>query len=76
MGDHPDGTISMRKTQTTPERCGWNEDADGVWESDCGASFVFTEGGSLDEHEFRFCHSCGKRIEEVRYGVERDEEKA
>ena len=32
------------------------------WETECGKSFAFTEGGSLSENEFKFCPYCGKEI--------------
>ena len=39
--------------------CVWRESVDGYWESTCGESFSFTEGGPGD---FGFCPYCGKEM--------------
>ena len=44
--------------------CLWGEDVDeqeGYWESSCGSSFIFNDGGPF-ENEFLFCPYCGKPI--------------
>ncbi len=45
--------------------CAWTQwvghDAD-VWESACGQSFVFIDGGPSD-NGFKHCHHCGKAID-------------
>lgn len=44
--------------------CNWRVTDDWdtpVWETSCGESFVFSEGGPT-ENSFNFCHSCGKRL--------------
>lgn len=41
--------------------CKWQEDVEGIWETDCKNSFVFSDGGPL-ENEFGFCPYCGKKI--------------
>ena len=43
--------------------CNWGEDDAGVWETDCGHSFEFIDGGP-DENGFSFCPYCGKRLEQ------------
>lgn len=46
--------------------CRWTEDMNGQWESECGASWEFNEGGPV-ENEVKYCHGCGKRVEVVAY---------
>ena len=41
--------------------CLWTEDKDSVWETTCGHSFIFNDGGPHD-NEFEFCPYCGQRI--------------
>jgi hypothetical protein len=55
----------------TPERtqgaevkvthCGWTEEDD-YWHTGCGEAFTFTEGGPK-ENNFKYCYSCGKKID-------------
>jgi hypothetical protein len=49
------------KSSSRPRHCRWIEDADGVWESSCGQSWVFDTGGPK-ENKVRYCHWCGKRV--------------
>jgi hypothetical protein len=53
--------------------CGWTEDADGIWESDCGESWQFTDGGP-HENNCAFCHKCGKSLDIVAYVEEKETE--
>ena len=55
-----------------PEPCVWREDEDGIWETSCGASWVFTDG-SPSENNTKFCHNCGHPVQPVAY-VERFED--
>ena len=41
--------------------CTWTEDDDGVWSTQCGEMFEFTNDG-LPENRFEFCPYCGKYI--------------
>ena len=41
--------------------CEWNDDDEGMFETECGNAFVFTDGGPAD-NGFRFCPYCGKPI--------------
>lgn len=45
------------------KQCPWTlDDAESdVWESSCGQTWQFTEGGP-SENRARFCHYCGGRI--------------
>jgi hypothetical protein len=49
------------------EKCVWQqEDPESYpsYESSCGAAFNFENGG-LKENGFKFCHKCGKPIQEL-----------
>ena len=41
--------------------CGWAYDEDGIWQTDCGESFVLMEG-TPEDNDFRFCCYCGKNL--------------
>lgn len=43
------------------EMCEWTYNYDEFWETQCGGSFVFTDGVPI-ENEFRFCPYCGKGL--------------
>ena len=38
--------------------CEWSEDDEGIFQTSCGGSFMFTDG-TPDENEFKFCCYCG-----------------
>lgn len=45
----------------TQEECLWSfDDSDYHWSAPCGLTWVFTDGGPL-ENNVKFCPSCGKR---------------
>jgi len=41
--------------------CQWTEDDDGVWDTECGNAFVFTDGGPSDNN-LLFCPYCGAAL--------------
>ena len=43
------------------EPCVWIEDSDGVWNTDCGVTWVFSDG-SPAENRTNFCHHCGHPV--------------
>ncbi|AWD90823.1 hypothetical protein HOT12_gp32 [Burkholderia phage vB_BmuP_KL4] len=50
--------------RTTPDReCEWKcDDVDnGIWESACGESWSFIDGGPV-ENRMLFCHRCGGKL--------------
>lgn len=53
-------------------RCVWREDENGNWETGCGETFCFDDGG-VRPNKYYFCPNCGKPIDEVKY--EGDEDK-
>ena len=53
--------IKMRELPQHEDSCQWKEDADGIWQTDCGNAFEFTADGPT-ENEFRFCPYCGGKI--------------
>jgi hypothetical protein len=44
------------------ESCSWVEDSDGVWQTSCGESWLYSDGGTPAENSAHFCHHCGKPI--------------
>ena len=46
--------------------CAWtpmdSEDMPGTYESACGETWSFVDGGPV-ENNYRFCHGCGKPVE-------------
>lgn len=49
------------------KHCAWKVDRDdmygsGLWESECGVSYQFSNGGPVDNHH-KFCHGCGLPIQ-------------
>lgn len=52
---------------TQPDVCVWTYDDDldgwGIWETTCGQSTVFENGGP-SENLYRFCPYCGKPLVE------------
>ena len=47
-------------------RCLWREDENGNWETGCGETFCFDDGG-VRPNKYYFCPACGKPIDEVQY---------
>lgn len=45
--------------------CTWEEDADGIWYSQCGTGYMF-ETGTPKENRFKYCPYCGKLLVQVR----------
>ena len=41
--------------------CDWTPDDDGIYETTCGHSFVFTDDGPV-ENKMVFCCYCGARL--------------
>lgn len=46
--------------------CGWIEDADGNWDTECENKFTFTDG-TPQENGFTFCPYCGSSLCEIRH---------
>ena len=48
------------------EACTWTPTADHLetcaWDSACGETWLFIEGGTPAEHRVKFCHGCGKPV--------------
>jgi hypothetical protein len=48
-------------TDTQKQHCVWTEDADCVWDTDCGERFGFVEGDP-EKNNFAFCCFCGNAL--------------
>lgn len=48
------------------QTCEWKKDDDGIFQTGCGHSFYFDDGGSAPEHGLKFCGYCGAKLAEVR----------
>ena len=53
-------------TQRTESPCRWTEDADGNWDTACGAALCFENDPREDVH-LGFCQNCGHPLELVSY---------
>ena len=56
--------VASAARRTTPDReCEWKcDDIDnGIWESACGESWSFIDGGPV-ENRMLFCHRCGGKL--------------
>lgn len=40
------------------DRCVWLQDSYGTWDTSCGKTWEFTDGGPM-ENEANYCHHCG-----------------
>ena len=67
-----DALEAQAQAGAVPLTCEWthNED-DGFWETACGQSWRFDDGGPKENH-MNFCHCCGKplRIKGGQHGAE------
>jgi len=43
--------------------CAWSENDGGFYETECGNSFQFIDGGAADNNA-TYCQYCGKKIDE------------
>jgi len=56
---------SVRWTAPLEDLCDWQYDeADDTWETACGQSFQFYDGGPL-YNRFRWCPYCGRALRET-----------
>ncbi|HGF4019548.1 hypothetical protein [Burkholderia cenocepacia] len=65
VGEYQQVLKELREAcRTTPDReCEWKcDDIDnGIWESSCGESWSFIDGGPV-ENRMLFCHRCGGKL--------------
>jgi len=54
------------------ECCEWQEDSNGLWDTDCGHIFEIYDGAPSD-NGMKFCCYCGRELREVKYEEESDE---
>lgn len=45
------------------KKCGWTQDENGAWETECGNMFEVTDGTPY-ENDMKFCPYCGKALAE------------
>jgi hypothetical protein len=50
-------------------RCGWREDEDGNWTTDCGRVWTFIDGNPADNRA-HYCMGCALPIEAIEYREE------
>ena len=53
------------------DSCEWHEDADGLWETECGHTFQ-CDTGTPSENRFAHCCYCGDPLHEVPYTESED----
>lgn len=51
------------------EKCTWEEDRDGNWNTACDRIFTMT-ADTPTENDYRFCPGCGKPIVEVLFAYD------
>ncbi len=49
--------------------CEWIDDEEGIFQTSCGGSFVFTEG-TPNENEFKFCCYCSADLKQTLFKLE------
>ena len=56
-------TAAYKKRRNAEKKlpCHWTPDDDGIWEANCGGTFIFESDGPT-ENGFNFCPFCGKKI--------------
>lgn len=51
---------AMKRAQLLEKACcGWEQDDDGIWQTECGNAFELNAGTPEDNH-MEFCPYCGK----------------
>lgn len=63
---HADALLAELERTTPQPACEWNEDEDGNWDTGCGNTFSFDEGGP-EENKSKFCCYCGKGVKAVKF---------
>ena len=56
----------MNKKELTEIVCQWEDDINGVWETECGNEFELIEGTPVGNN-MKYCCYCGRPLEEIRW---------
>lgn len=67
---HEETIIKMMEKKE--KYCIWMQDSDGVWNTSCGVSFEFNDGGPW-ANNFCFCHKCGHELAPTYFHEEQEE---
>lgn len=62
-GMHLNAAAPVPAQPAAESTCAWSENDDGFYETECGNSFQFIDGGAADNNA-TFCQYCGKKIGE------------
>ena len=54
----------MDTKESDPMKCGWHENEDGQWETDCSMEFEFNSGTPV-QNNFDHCPYCGKPLQQI-----------
>lgn len=57
--------VEKKVKETPTSTCKWTVDDDGVWHPGCGANPYDLLTGTPSENSMRYCHFCGKPIDEI-----------
>lgn len=61
----------LHNMNKSKEKCLWkehdNNDELGIYDTDCGETFFFSDGLSAKDNGFKYCPYCGRRIETEEY---------
>lgn len=71
-GDAWEAGYAKGKKAALAEPCGWSQDGDYGWYTECGNRFLL-EDGTPAENGMAYCCFCGKPLESVPYEEEDDE---
>lgn len=63
MRENPEGWMQFSVPAAPPAECSWRPDEGGVYTTECGHMFTFTDGTPADNGA-TYCQYCGKKIKE------------
>ena len=56
--------LQAEYSDITKQTCKWEQNADGVWETECDEMFIFNDGNP-EENGFKYCPYCGIPISQI-----------
>lgn len=57
--------VTEHERRKRAKTCKWWDSGE-LWESDCGVAYVFTHRDTPTKDGHKYCHKCGKPLEELR----------
>jgi len=53
--------------QSVEKHCFWEQDEDGIWQTDCGKQFYFDDSSTPEDTGMIYCCFCRKPLKEIEY---------